>query len=188
MRDQTSPYHKSLEDNLNLFQRIKSIDDYKILIRRLLAFYSPLEKKLIPYLKEEEKGLELTIRQKTPLLLGDAQRLGLSTSLDECVDLPTIHNFSTALGCLYVLEGASLGGQIISKHFRKQLGLDAQSGLQFYIGYGHNTGRMWQNFREFVMVCSSPKGHTLNETQVIESAVSTFRHYERWICAENWNL
>jgi heme oxygenase len=47
-------------------------------------------------------------------------------------------------GCLYVLEGASLGGQIIAKTLRGRLPLTNDHGLSFFVGDGSGTGARWR--------------------------------------------
>ena len=39
--------------------------------------------------------------------------------------LPPLETQADAFGCLYVLEGATLGGRVISRHIERALGLDA---------------------------------------------------------------
>jgi heme oxygenase len=48
------------------------------------------------------------------------------------------------VGCLYVLEGACLGGQIIAKALRGRLPLTNGHGLSFFVGDGSRTGARWR--------------------------------------------
>src|SRR5437764_995185 len=47
-------------------------------------------------------------------------------------------------GCLYVLEGACLGGQIIARALRGRLPLTNDHGLSFFVGDGSRTGARWK--------------------------------------------
>lgn len=53
---------------------------------------------------------------------------------------------AAALGALYVLEGASLGGRVIARHVADALALTPDTGLAFFCGYGDATGEMWRRF------------------------------------------
>ena len=62
------------------------------------------------------------------------------------LDVLPLNNAAKALGCLYVLEGATLGGVLIARHVRASLGFDGDAGSAFYLGYGPRTGAMWRGF------------------------------------------
>jgi heme oxygenase len=51
-----------------------------------------------------------------------------------------------AFGCLYVMEGSTLGGKIIYNILKKQLGLSDSAGASFFYGYGPATGEKWKTF------------------------------------------
>ena len=53
----------------------------------------------------------------------------LSSSAD---DLPDLQGVQEALGCLYVVEGSTLGGQVIARHLRQTLGVDPRCGGSFF--------------------------------------------------------
>jgi heme oxygenase len=45
-----------------------------------------------------------------------------------------------------VLEGATHGGQFISKHTLALLGVTPETAGRFFHGYGERTGAMWRTF------------------------------------------
>lgn len=55
------------------------------------------------------------------------------------------------IGTLYAIEGATLGGQVISRHLQTTLGLTASTGARFFNGYGDtlSTQQHWQEFCQF---------------------------------------
>jgi heme oxygenase len=58
-------------------------------------------------------------------------------------ELPTSgHGF----GCLYVLEGSALGGQVISKRVKQALGLGPATGGAYFHGLGRQTASHWSDF------------------------------------------
>ena len=63
-----------------------------------------------------------------------------------CTDLPDCTTPEQLLGCLYVIEGATLGGRSITRHLQIRLGLTPESGGAFFDGYGAQTGSHWKAF------------------------------------------
>ena len=53
--------------------------------------------------------------------------------------IPTPNSDSLAFGCLYVMEGATLGGQVIGRHVRQTLGVTPETGGRFHAAYGDRT-------------------------------------------------
>jgi heme oxygenase len=55
------------------------------------------------------------------------------------------------IGTLYVIEGATLGGEVISRCLKSHLELGPDSGGRFFHGYGDAvvTRHNWQTFRSF---------------------------------------
>jgi heme oxygenase len=55
------------------------------------------------------------------------------------------------IGTLYVIEGATLGGQVISRHLYRHLGFSANAGARFFNGYGDEaaTQQQWTLFCQF---------------------------------------
>ena len=120
-------------------------------VRRFFAIYSALEERLEPHLPALDRvGLEWAARRKTAWLRRDLQALGdvheecLSTVAPECV--PRLETLPAALGCCYVLEGATLGGQVIGRHVRQQLALGPENGASFFASYGALVPQKWQAF------------------------------------------
>ncbi|WP_020399864.1 biliverdin-producing heme oxygenase [Kordiimonas gwangyangensis] len=63
---------------------------------------------------------------------------------------PAIESFSALMGYLYVKEGSGLGGQVISKHLARELGLEAGVTNHFFAGQGTETGAHWRKFLAFL--------------------------------------
>jgi len=62
---------------------------------------------------------------------------------------PDIKNPGDLVGTLYVVEGSTLGGQLIAKHLAKNLGITPETGGRFFGGYGENTVNFWTDFLDF---------------------------------------
>ena len=179
LKECTRALHEQIEVRVCLQDRLKSLDSYRMLLERFLGYYEPIELKLRMLSFAE---LDFSSRRKTEKLKADLSDLGLSSrnlaALPRCEDLPDLNNSVQALGCLYVLEGATLGGQIIARELRARFGLDDNHGAAFFSGYGAETGMRWKEFGATVNNCVS-----IQETEefAIESARDTFITLDRWI-------
>ncbi len=121
-------------------------------------------------------------RRKTPRLASDLMALGAApdtlAALPHCRELPDVASSARLLGCLYVIEGATLGGQIITRHLQTHLGLTPVCGASFFHGYGEQTGSHWKAFgarvRDFVQ-------RSGGAGEVIAAANQTFVTFEAWL-------
>jgi heme oxygenase len=182
LKERTRPQHEALEGRVNIGGRCATIEGYRGLIERFYGFYAPAEAALVPLLGGEE-GLDLDDRRKTPLLRRDLLALGLGESeidaLPLCRDLPPLPGRPEALGCMYVMEGATLGGQYVRKSVSKELP-EAAGALAFFSSYGDRVGSMWKTFGEALTArADSPEV----EDRIIDSAAATFDSFERWFAA-----
>ncbi|MDQ3264086.1 MAG: hypothetical protein M3Y59_10550, partial [Myxococcota bacterium] len=67
----------------------------------------------------------------------------LASGASPAVALPPLAGPDELAGCLYVVEGASLGGRIIAASVGPRLGLDDNRGCSFFSGDGEEPGRRW---------------------------------------------
>lgn len=81
------------------------------------------------------------------------------------------------LGCLYVIEGATLGGQVITRHLLATHGITPETGGAFFAGYGAETGPHWQAFG--AMITAAERFGAADE--IVASANRTFETLDRWL-------
>jgi heme oxygenase len=62
------------------------------------------------------------------------------------MDFSEIRTVPASLGCMYVLEGSTLGSQILSRSFKERFGIADHNGGAFFYGYGELTVSMWRRF------------------------------------------
>ncbi len=77
---------------------------------------------------------------------------------------------------MYVVEGSTLGGQVLSRHFADRLGVSPDRGGGFFHGYGEATGRMWMAFAG--LAASRPESET---GPAIDAAIATFEALGDWL-------
>ena len=146
LRAATAEAHQRLEDAVDIGRAAADPARYRELLARFLGFYRPLEAALA---HAEIPGLDPAARRKTPWLEADLRALGLDGSavlaLPDCPALPATDTPERALGCLYVLEGSTLGGRHISATLLR--GSPVPEGARrFFAGYGADTGARWREF------------------------------------------
>jgi heme oxygenase len=181
LRDVTGQHHASIERALPLSSFGLAIDAYRRILGAFLGFYEPLEAALIR-VAADCGDLDLRDRGKVSRLRHDLRTLGLSdaglVAIPRCPTVPHIDGVPGALGCMYVLEGATLGGRIIQRHLGERLAIDEHSGGAFFHGYGPETGAMWRSFVARLNRQPPPF------ERVLAAAIETFGHFERWLIAQ----
>ena len=126
----------------------------------------------------------MTGRCKAEFLRADLRSFGVADpdANPVCNELPSMHTPAVAFGCMYVMEGATLGGQIISGHVARSFGYDARHGAAFFHSYGNQTGAMWRKFGQSLAVFAA---NPAVQDEIVAAAVSTFQSLQRWCESEN---
>lgn len=150
LKENTKKEHASLEKKLiSVLKDIKSSEDYLNVLQVFYAYYSGLENRINRIL-DRDLLPDVHHRRKAEYLLNDIRHFDANPSLAESYDLPEINSPYAALGSLYVMEGSTLGGQIISKMIMQKLGSSGEGGLSFFQGYGTDTHEMWEKFKSIL--------------------------------------
>jgi heme oxygenase len=182
LKQQTKDRHEALERRLAPLLGPLAPYDYCRLLQAFYGFYLPIEQRLAAVPGWEALGLDIEQRRKAPRLAADLRYQGMPDAalgdLPLCERLPELATLTQALGCAYVLEGATLGGQIITRHLRQQLGLDERRGGAFFGSYGNAVGPMWRAFQAALRAhCADPS----NAAPLVRSANDTFVALEQWL-------
>lgn len=181
LKEQTKQQHEMLESNLNILSKMETVDDYKTLLEKFYGFHSPLEKRLFAEAEKSDVNLDLKDRHKAHMIVEDLLFLGMTedeiNKLPQCEDLPALGSKAHILGCFYVIEGSTLGGQFISRHIKEKLGLN-EKGTSFFRSYGGKTGAMWKAFGSALNEYASDRNE---DEAIIESAKETFSKFDRWL-------
>ncbi len=200
LREGTRDLHERIERRMDLAAHLASRDGYQTLLQRFYGFYTPLEAKLA----SRECAAAWTIlgvsylsRRKACLLGADLKALGSATDLSDLPQcpaslLPIPSSAAELIGCAYVMEGATLGGQVIGRILERTLGLrPGEPGAQFFYGYGPRTGAMWQQFRSAAEEFAAGEeaaypGTGAHVTQMaVAAARRTFAGMEAWLTSES---
>jgi heme oxygenase len=100
--------------------------------------------------------------------------------------LPAAPTLAHAFGLLYVLEGATLGGQLLRRRLGPALDLTAEQGLAFFGAYGSEVGPMWRAFTDALArfdaatpAAERPAAHAA----ALDAARAAFLAFERDVVA-----
>lgn len=180
LKSETAGIHTELEQGIDLLNRVLTLAAYRALLETFYGLYHPLEAKVY----SADGGIELWLpnieeRKRVALLRRDLAALGVTDP--EALPLAPVPSFSTVaakLGCLYVLEGSTLGGQTIARHIREHLELPAENGCAFFTSYGPRIGAMWKQFRESIERFTA--AHPGAQDEIVQSASWTFHAFRDW--------
>ena len=150
LRERTAPLHRQIETLLRLPDTIRSRADYQDWLGRFLGLYDPLEVLLAEFSEWDSLGLSMLSRDHSCCLVDDLVVLGMNPrGLPRAPPalLPDLPSFAHALGALYVIEGATLGGRLILRDLEPRIGASIAGATRFFGGRGEALGPMWQGFR-----------------------------------------
>lgn len=169
LQRETLDLHREVEALMPVMNESLSEREYARLLRRLLPLVTALEEQLSASALPAE--LTWNERRKAHLLAQDLAALGEGPGEGVPVaPAPEIGSVAGAFGALYVLEGSTLGGQLISRHLRRTLGLSPERGSAYFSGYGPQTGPRWRSFGA-VLEASVPPS---DAPEVLAGARQTF--------------
>lgn len=182
LKTHTADCHRELEASMDVFERVATAEDYRALLRRFYTLYEPLEARLGAAADWGAAGWDFDAHRKTAWLREDLLALGVTEAelqdWPQAAALPAVADFGAAVGTLYVLEGSTLGGQMIARQFREKLGVTPERGGRFFHGYGEATGRRWREFGQWAE--GQAQRSQISDTAV-RGARETFGAFAEWM-------
>lgn len=182
LREETRAYHERIERSPLLRELLSPTVTTRFYAAALgihYGIYVPLEARLRFAADWPALGFALTPRLKTPLLEADLAHFGfegeLLRALPSCIHLPRLPDRFAALGCLYVLEGMTLCGQLVARQIALSLQLEPTNGAAFFNSYGAQVRPMWQQFAATLQTL----GHEQPDA-IIAAASATYAAVETW--------
>lgn len=174
LKESTAELHEQVESLVSVLDESGSLESYKALIARFYVLYRAIER-VMPAAELRARGYDLSVRAKLPSLEKDIAALGIASperlaGISEPVSMD-IRSLDRAFGAAYVLEGATLGGQVISRHLGAALGIEPENGGAFFNSYGKDVGPMWKEFGAAITAFAESEG---DESAIIEGARETF--------------
>lgn len=183
LREKTAPHHQALEGVVNVMDPGLTREGYRQLLETFYGFYKPMEERLMQLPPAQREMLDFGNRHKCVRLEQDLQALGDSPDdiqkLPRCDELPPVDTLAKAAGCLYVMEGATLGGQVMTRHLSEHHDVTPGNGAAFFNGYGpESTGPMWKAYCAILVDVSASQDL---EDEIVASAARTFECFANWL-------
>jgi heme oxygenase len=182
LRHETQSQHGSLERKLPWQEICSDQHRYVDLLARFYGFYSVWEPMAESRLRQETNDF-MQPRRKRSLLRNDLHWFGWRDR--DFTGLPKVppeclywDGQAMILGSYYVLEGSTLGGQILSRQLERQLGLKNGDGYSYFCSYGSRVRDAWNQFGNFL---SAQLASEADMSAAVAGAKTTFEVLEAWL-------
>jgi heme oxygenase len=182
LREHTDEVHQSLHEHpllKPLTAPTLKIDDYYYALKAFQIYYGTAE-----------KAVRSTVQNHVPnapvcaWLESDLHNASIDLPIPLALnDFPLLDTSSKLMGYLYVKQGSSLGGQLISKNLQTALGLKPIIDQKFFAAYGSETGAQWQEF----MRCLQEMEDDLILDEMLETSLQAFKGIFT-TCNEVWKI
>ncbi len=183
IREKTMGFHDGFTSWANnIFDGTITLEQYKNVLKTFYGFYQPFEQKIEA--PEEWKNIDFNIegRRKAFLAIKDLKALGASdeeiSNIEICNDLPEIKNVAQALGCMYVLEGATLGGQLTANKLKEIFNFTPETGTAFFSSYVEEVRPMWKSFGDLINKYSE---ENKIEEPIVNASHETYFKLNDWL-------
>jgi heme oxygenase (biliverdin-IX-beta and delta-forming) len=178
LKERTLEAHASLEKKLVVhIKNVRSTASYVELLLLLYPFHLRASELLSAF------ALELPNNIPDPARAGniraDLDHFGVVVKNEspDTPDMPIVDSVEAALGMYYVLEGSTMGGQIISRILSNSMNVNPDIGFSFFNPYQSQTVPRWEKFKSYLNAAADQ----LDQEQIISAANSFFNGYHQWI-------
>jgi heme oxygenase len=188
LRNSTRAAHRDLDHHPLLAPLVRpdlSLDHYQYVLRVMNWLHVHFRERLISAIKQFAPASHFIPSDRPRWLADDFSWFGMvETASQEHFADRLSFRFTSAesvVGALYVLEGSTLGGQVIARQLAESIGVSPGQGASFFYGHGEQTQAHWKDFWSFAAgVCA-----TGSIEMASASAVDMFNDFETFlnICA-----
>jgi heme oxygenase len=180
LRARTGKQHQELERVLiPMIKDVHTPEAYVRLLQLFYGYYYPLEQHIAAHMDRSFPG-GFDGRRKARSILEDIVTISGEPAKDtgSCQDIPEITDTAQALGAMYVLEGSTLGGQVICQILMRNLPTPALTkALTFFNGYGSDTQSYWDTFVHYLQ---GYHGSEAQQQRMLDAAADTFHKFKLW--------
>ena len=171
LKERTEVAHASLEKKLIVhIKNVRSTATYVELLLLLYPFHLRASELLAAHTVIFPENNPDSARAGN--IRSDLNHFGVSvsTAISGQPMLPSVDSVEAALGMHYVLEGSTMGGQIITRLLSNAMNVSPVHGFSFFNPYQSQTIPRWEKFKSHLNVAAE----TLNQEQIIDAANSFF--------------
>jgi heme oxygenase len=169
LKNETAAAHARVDALMDLSRM--SRDRYARALAALRDAQLAAESELVRHSDElAASGYDPGARSKVAWLEADLHAIGAFAA-------PAAHTLlladpAAAFGAVYVMEGSTLGGQVIARHVMPLLDVTAERGCRYFSGYRADTGLRWRETSAAITRYASD--HPTAVDQMIAGANDTF--------------
>jgi heme oxygenase (biliverdin-IX-beta and delta-forming) len=176
LRRETLPDHNAVEKSVPLMDEELDVDTYISYLLKLHGIIATWEEWAAPNAPAWIHPL-LVARRRGQLLTLDLKWFGADACGEARPALPEMKDAAGLLGAMYVMEGSTLGGQLIARRVELVLKLTPGQGNAYFRGHNERTGKLWKEF------CDALRTNVPDtETEaVIAAAKAMFGVYGSWM-------
>jgi heme oxygenase len=176
LRQETEADHQNVEGAVPLMHAELNTAEYVRCLQRIYGVVVAWEERAAEVAPEWLRPALLT-RQRSGLLEQDLAWFGVAEKDSRRPTLPEMNDLASLFGAMYVMEGSSLGGQLIARHVEAALHLSEGQGNSYFRGHGSQTGPLWKEFSEMLKM-RIPDEET---DAVVVSAKAMFNTFGMWM-------
>lgn len=183
LKTSTQEAHHSIEQKVQLTLLINDKSTYLKLLKAFYGYYKNLEASFFPFEQELQNQFNINLKERLKInhLISDLKYFGTTAaeiaSLKTCQKIPLVNSLYDLMGVLYVLEGSTMGGQIITRILQKNHLTDKEfNGGHFFRSYEENTMQMWADFKGTLDKMPPHKNQ-----EILARAEETFSTMENWL-------
>ncbi len=176
LRLETAVDHLAVEGALPLMNEGLDRAEYAACLSRIYGLVAAWEERAAAVAPDWMRAM-LAARQRAGLLKRDLEWFDMVEQDEGSPTLPEMNDLPSLLGTMYVMEGSTLGGQLIARHVEAALDLSEGEGDAYFRGHGKDTGAMWKEFCE-VLANRVPDS---DADAVVLSAKEMFAVFGAWV-------
>jgi len=176
LRQETKADHQNVEGAVFLMHQGLNTAEYVQCLQSIFGVVAAWEERAAEIAPEWLQS-SLLARQRRPLLALDLAWFGIAEKDEGRPTLPEMNNLPSLFGTMYVMEGSTLGGQLIARHVEEVLHFTEGQGSSYFRGHGSQTGPLWKEFCEMLKLRIPDE-----ETEaVVVSAKAMFSTFGTWM-------
>jgi heme oxygenase (biliverdin-IX-beta and delta-forming) len=176
LRRETLPDHNAVEQSVPLMNEELDVGTYVSYLLKLHGMIAAWEEWAARNAPVWIQPL-LAARQRGQLLMLDLTWFGAASCGEARPTLPAMTDAAGLLGAMYVMEGSTLGGQLIARHVERVLGLTAGQGNAYFRGHNERTGQLWKELCDALRT----KVPACETDAVIAAAKAMFAVFGSWM-------
>ncbi len=167
--------HQELERVLvKRMRSMRTTEDYIALLQAYYSLLIRLEDRISIHIGAAELPDYLQRRKSENLAIDIRSLGGIVPPKVFLLEIPEIDDHLQAFGALYVIEGSTLGGRIISRMIANQLAIQ-DNGLSFFQSYGEHLTTMWATFK---LTLNRQADIEEDRERIITAAYATFHKFK----------